>query len=274
MIRERKANANFNLIPNDIHIVEDSKAIRILGAWFGNDIPTDTAWPQVLEKIDLSLKRWEMSHPSVPNQQIIIQTVLGGLTQYLTTVQGMPKLIEDFLEKREWKFIWESRTKNLIILDTLKAPRNQGGLDILDIKAHNKAIEVMWIKELLSEEKLTWTYFAHDIIGHQGMKAERNICKDVKSNIFLQSFNTKKSLLPQDLQRILNVTKETGVRVEGITFSREILRSCPIWYHSEASPRIRLLTRSSASICLRDNHELRTVGEAEEIFSLLDDPQP
>ncbi|KAK0184579.1 hypothetical protein F5146DRAFT_938456 [Armillaria mellea] len=144
-----------------------------------------------------------MSHPSVPNCRIIIQTVIGGLTQYLTTVQGMPKHIEDLLEKRERKFIWESQTKNLVSLETLKSPRNQGGLDILDIRLRNKVIEVMWIKELLSEEKPTWTYFAHDMIAHQGTKAEINIPKEVKSNIFLQSFNTKKSMLPLDLQRIV-----------------------------------------------------------------------
>ncbi|KAK0232291.1 hypothetical protein EDD85DRAFT_740882, partial [Armillaria nabsnona] len=130
----------------------------------------------------------------------------------------------------------------------------------------------MWIKELLSEEKPMWTYFAHDIIAHQGPKVERNIPKKIKLNIFLQSFATKKSMLPPDLQRMLNIARETGVRVEGIAFSREILRSRPMWYHAEANPKICLLTRSSASICLRENHDLRTVGEAEETSLLLDDP--
>lgn len=130
----------------------------------------------------------------------------------------------------------------------------------------------MWIKELLSMGKPTWTYFAHDIIAHQGTKAERNIPKKIKSNIFLQSFATKKSMLPPDLQRMLNIAKETGVRVEGIAFSREILCSRPMWYHAEANPKICLLTRSSVSICLRENHDLQTVGEAEETSLLLDDP--
>ncbi len=101
VINERKMNDDFNQIPEDIHIVADGEAICILGAWFGNGIPADTAWTQVMEKVDKSLNRWEMSHPSVPNHRIIIQMVIGGLTQYLTMVQGMPKHIEDQLEKRE-----------------------------------------------------------------------------------------------------------------------------------------------------------------------------
>ncbi|PBK90129.1 hypothetical protein ARMGADRAFT_934669 [Armillaria gallica] len=110
------------------------------------------------------------------------------------------------------------------------------------------------------------------MIAHQGTKAEINIPKEIKSNIFLQSFNTKKYMLLPDLQRILNVAKKTGVRVEGIAFSRDILQSHPIWYHSEANPRLCLLTCSSASLCLRENHNLQMVGEAEEISLLLDNP--
>ncbi|KAK0436133.1 hypothetical protein EV421DRAFT_1716206, partial [Armillaria borealis] len=149
---------------------------------------------------------------------------------------------------------------------------DQGGLEILDLQAHNKAIEAMWIKELLSNKKPTWTFYAHNIIAQANLSSEKNIDQSIKMNIFLQSFNAKKSILPPDLCRILSLAKETGVWAEGIIFSREILHSRPIWYHSEADPKIRSLTRSSASICLRDKHNLWLVGEVEEISQLLDDP--
>lgn len=77
----------------------------------------------------------------------------------------------------------------------LKSPRDQGGLDILDIGACNKAIEVMWVKALLSKEMLTWSLFTHDIISHIASKTERNINQEMKMNIFLQSFSTKKTNL-------------------------------------------------------------------------------
>lgn len=130
----------------------------------------------------------------------------------------------------------------------------------------------MWIKALLSENKSTWSFFAHDIITRTMPSAERHIDRNIKMNIFLQSFNAKTSKLPRDLQRIMKIARDTGVRTEGIAFSREILRDRPIWFHSEASPRIRLLTHSAASICLRDKHKVRRVGEAEEIAQFLDDP--
>ncbi|KAF9018688.1 hypothetical protein BDZ89DRAFT_910079, partial [Hymenopellis radicata] len=130
----------------------------------------------------------------------------------------------------------------------------------------------MWVKSLLSEERPTWVYFANDILARATLSAERNVPLEVKLNIFLQSFNTKIQDLPTDLVKILEVAKETGVRPEGLAFSREAIRQRPIWYHGEADPRIRLLNHSAASRCLRENHGMLLVGQAEEIASFLDDP--
>ncbi len=122
----RRSKSTFNQIPDNIHIVKEHEAIHILGAWFGNDIPENTAWTPILEKIDSSLNHWEMAHPSVLSRRIIIQTVIGGLTQYLMTVQGMPKQIEARLEKREHKFIWEGRTKKPGRLRNPEVPMRPG----------------------------------------------------------------------------------------------------------------------------------------------------
>ncbi|KAG7443944.1 uncharacterized protein BT62DRAFT_901189 [Guyanagaster necrorhizus] len=50
----------------------------------------------------------------------------------------------------------------------------------------------MWLKKLFSEQKPTWTFYAYDNIAHVDLKSENNIAQNVKINIFLQSFNTKK----------------------------------------------------------------------------------
>ncbi len=143
---------------------------------------------------------------------------------YLTMVQGMPAHIEEKLEKREQKFIWEGKTKNLVNLELSKAPKSQGGLDILDISARIKSINLMWVKSLLIEERPRWTFFANDILARAELSAERNIPKEIKSNIFLQLFNAKIQYLPKDLAVMLKTAKEVGLRPEGIAFSRQIMR--------------------------------------------------
>ncbi|KAJ7813912.1 hypothetical protein B0H13DRAFT_1665070, partial [Mycena leptocephala] len=66
--------------------------------------------------------------------------------------------------------------------------------------------------------------------------------------------------------------KEFTVRLESLALSREIIRDMPIWYHKHADPRIRRLNHAKASECLRDKHQIRTVGEAEYFESILIKP--
>ncbi|KAK0464757.1 uncharacterized protein EV420DRAFT_1245710, partial [Desarmillaria tabescens] len=123
-----KAKDNFNEILRNIHIVKEKEVIQILGAWFGNNIPEDMG-----EAANDCLNYDSDWSPC----------------QYLTVVQGMLKHVKNKLKKQVWKFIWEGKTKNLVDFETLKASRSQGGLDILDLHAWNKAIEAMWVKSLL-----------------------------------------------------------------------------------------------------------------------------
>ncbi|KAJ3753756.1 hypothetical protein EV360DRAFT_23380, partial [Lentinula raphanica] len=81
-----------------------------LGALIGNSINQLTPWARVLERIDQSLDRWEQSCPTMEGRRLIISMIVGGMTQYLTKVQGMPKEIEHRLEKRIRNFLWDNKT--------------------------------------------------------------------------------------------------------------------------------------------------------------------
>ncbi len=62
----------------------------------------------------------------------------------------MPSAIEKKLEKRIRKFIWENRNIPPVNIETLYAPINMGGRGLLDIKARNEAIDLMWLKSYLT----------------------------------------------------------------------------------------------------------------------------
>ncbi|KIK67642.1 hypothetical protein GYMLUDRAFT_125761, partial [Collybiopsis luxurians FD-317 M1] len=93
-------------IPEHIKIAREGDAIRSLGALIGNGISQLQPWTKVIEKIDASLARWELSRPTMEGRRLIVSMVVGGMTQYLTKVQGMPRAVEDRLEKRIRKFLW------------------------------------------------------------------------------------------------------------------------------------------------------------------------
>lgn len=70
-----------------MNIAEDGTATRILGAWIGNKTDEHAIWSPILDKIDASLKRWEKTHPTIEGRKIIIQRIVGGMTQYHKDLQ-------------------------------------------------------------------------------------------------------------------------------------------------------------------------------------------
>ncbi|KAJ3712087.1 hypothetical protein DFJ43DRAFT_982279, partial [Lentinula guzmanii] len=100
---------------------------RRLGALIGNDICQISTWSRVLERIDAALIRWEASHPSMEGRRLIVMMIIGGMTQYLTKVQGMPKDIETRLDKRIRRFLWADKEKVTVNKETVFMPIKNGG---------------------------------------------------------------------------------------------------------------------------------------------------
>ncbi|KAJ3851383.1 hypothetical protein EV368DRAFT_11245, partial [Lentinula lateritia] len=113
--------------PNQLHIASEGEASRILGAWFGNKLEAEQVWAPVLEKVDVSLEHWTANGLTMEGRRHVVQMVIGGMTQYLTTVQGMPKSIEKRLTKRVKKFIWNEKEQSPVNEKVLYGPLEKGG---------------------------------------------------------------------------------------------------------------------------------------------------
>jgi hypothetical protein len=136
--------------PPSTHIAKEGEPVRILGAWIGNAIDNASIWTPTLEKLDKVLSRWDKGKPTIEGQKLIVQMVVGGMTQYLSQVQGMPSETKNKIEKRIRKFIWGDRTLPPINLETVQSPVQTGGRSLFDIRVRNKAIDIMWLKSYLS----------------------------------------------------------------------------------------------------------------------------
>ena len=133
-----------------IHIAKDREAVRSLGAWIGNKAVDPTPWEVTLDKIRKKLERWKKSHPTIYGKRLIIQAIIGGHTQFLAMAQGMPRHIEDAITKMTRDFIWDQDTSPRMALEHLYRRIDEGGLNILNIRARNEAIEIMWLKAYLN----------------------------------------------------------------------------------------------------------------------------
>ncbi|KAE9382992.1 hypothetical protein BT96DRAFT_961116 [Gymnopus androsaceus JB14] len=109
IIMDRRASPDQRQIPEHIHIAMEDEAIRTLGAWYGHNLHDGVVWANQLEKIDESLENWNKSNPTMDGRKKIIQMVIGGMSQYLTQVQGMPKSVEKKLKKRIRQFLWAEK---------------------------------------------------------------------------------------------------------------------------------------------------------------------
>ncbi|KAF5376294.1 hypothetical protein D9615_008538 [Tricholomella constricta] len=271
----RKTNQNMDRIPENAHIVLEGEAVRILGAWYRNGAEAEGPWSIVLDKIDASLERWERSNPTIEGRKLITSMVVGGMTQYLTQVQGMPKDIEKKLTKVIRTFVWKEK-KSPISETTLFLPIEEGGRALLDLESRNEAIEVMWLKSYLDlgNKRPLWASVADELLALNVPKTETNVDKRVRHNVFLQSWKSSssgKAGISADIRNLQKTAKKFGLRTEGIAFSKDIANMRPIWYHCDASKKIRRLNNGATSECLKSKHRMRTVGDAAQIVLLLEE---
>src|SRR6202012_2799254 len=102
----RQTNPNSPPIPANINIAREGQPTRVLGAWIGHGIDQAPPWPPTIEKIAASLKRWEANHPTSEGRRLISQMIIGGMTQYLAKVQGIPEPVMKTLERLLRNFTW------------------------------------------------------------------------------------------------------------------------------------------------------------------------
>jgi hypothetical protein len=134
VLRTCKIHPSQEPLMDGIHIVEDKEPVRILGAWIGNNVDQSAIWSPVIDKIRNSLNQWSKSHPTLFGRRLIVQMIVGGMSQYLATTQRMPKQVVQILEKTIRKFIWDE-SKPSVSMETLYLPIAQGGIKLLDLES-------------------------------------------------------------------------------------------------------------------------------------------
>lgn len=254
-------------IPDHIRIAEEGEPIRTLGAWVGNGLHQVSTWTRTLEKIDAALTQWELGSPTMEGRRLILLMVVGGMTQYLAKVQGMPKEVEKKIERRVRSFLWAEKKVPKINKETIYAPAELGGGDLLDIVAHNEAITITWLKSYLrfGLDRPMWAFVADElqainILGN----LDTVVDKHLRLNVFLQSWSSKHTKLLKDLDDLMKTALERDAKMEGLAFAREVMRGLPIRYHFKSQSDRGVFNRGEETKCLKE------VGETETLARRLD----
>jgi hypothetical protein len=171
----------------------------------------------------------------------------------------MPKDIEKQLIKKIKNFIWDSDSKSTISQDILCAPIEQGGKAMLHLEARNEAIELNWLKELVTQSN-PWTYFANALLAKH-VRSNPKVNTKAQYNYFLQSWECTQRHLPLGLQRIMKVKKKYNAQIEALAIPQDVKDNMPIWFHMAGSKDLNILNNHYYSACLRENHDVQTVGQ-------------
>ncbi|KAJ7782274.1 hypothetical protein DFH07DRAFT_949069 [Mycena maculata] len=101
---------------------------------------------------------------------------VGGMTQYMAKVQGMPTEIEEKLERRVRSFLWAEKSQVRINKETVYAQSDVGGKNLLDIIARNEAIAITWLKTYLSfgPDRPLWCFVADEILAKKAVGGDFN----------------------------------------------------------------------------------------------------
>ncbi|EPQ50337.1 hypothetical protein GLOTRDRAFT_20464, partial [Gloeophyllum trabeum ATCC 11539] len=129
VIVSRKLHQDDAPLPESIHVVKDGETIRSLGAWIGNKANPVVPWERTLDKVNRAFKRLQKGHPTLNSKRHMVQHMAGGMTQYLTKVQGMPDPIIDSLVKLIRNFIWEDAPQPPLALERLYLRMEEGGIN-------------------------------------------------------------------------------------------------------------------------------------------------
>ncbi|KZV82869.1 hypothetical protein EXIGLDRAFT_589663, partial [Exidia glandulosa HHB12029] len=106
VIRDRRLDDTTSPFAPRTKIAIQGEATCLLGAHIGNGVNQQGTWITIRESIRDTLKHWNERLLTITAKCLIVQFLIGGKTQYLMTVQGMPKETEDELTEMILEFVW------------------------------------------------------------------------------------------------------------------------------------------------------------------------
>ncbi|KAF9553475.1 hypothetical protein CPC08DRAFT_645612, partial [Agrocybe pediades] len=250
-------------LPDEIKIAKDGEPIQVLGALIGNKVDQASVWSPTLENVDQRFIRWEQSHPTPEGRCLIVNLVAGGLTQYLTRVQGMPVDIETMLSKKVSKFMWGNATP-MVNIETLHSSHIRGGKSLLDIARRNRAIEIMKLRTYLQPhaKRPRWTLVVEHLMGKTLPRSHVQVQDEVKLNVFLQNWKPKvrgDTKLSSGIHRLLREAEQSKLLLDIPLPSVSLLQSLPIWHHKYLRKEEGVRNNSIWADCQRQVHGIKTV---------------
>jgi hypothetical protein len=230
-------------------------------------------WTPVLKKIDSDYERWANLNPTLNMRKNIDQIVAGSRSQYLAQVNGMPAAVTKHILKAQKEFINDSKS-SMISRDTLLAPRELGGIGMLDLEARNEALLMLKAASLAEDnpqKRAHWASLALHGLSQHTVKAT-SVAEEAKTNLMVQTIKVNQRDPPALHKTLVKCVYKYGVNFATIHPSKEVQKEMPLWHHPGEDPQKRQDNNGKKAKCLRGKHAAITIGDGLEIAQRLNDP--
>jgi hypothetical protein len=129
--------------------------------------------------------------------------------------------------------MWEQDSSLRIVIEALPQSVHERGLNLLNIKAKNDAINIMWLKEYLrlTPMRPTWAKVVDLLIN---AVAPKKISKKVRMNAFLQSWDAptwgaKANYIDEGTIGMIKVRKKYNLNLAMIRLTPNLCSQLPTW---------------------------------------------
>ena len=193
----------------------------------------------------------------------------------MTKAQGMPKQVADTLIKLTRAFIWGESVTPRLALDALCKKREEGGIELLNIKNRNEAIELVWLKEFLRAKpaRPTWAKITDTLINDL---APATLHSNARHNTFLQKWDVptrgkRAQKLGEDTIRMLKAAHNHKLTFAPLNISQRLRAQLPAWQHIGVEKEVPQNPRSR---CLISAHNSKQVKDLLRTSEKLDNLHP
>ena len=211
----------------------------------------------IMQKVEDTLRLWSRRTLSLRGKILVINTLIASLFVYkMLSIPGPPEYMLQKMDRLIEGFVWGGH-KPKISLSTLKANKENGGCNLVDLKVKNKSLKVMWKQILDKDSKLA--NLVYSIID-----------EDLREDVWL--CETDQTTFSNQLLNVTSFWREVLIAYQDIKPKSE---KCFIWCNKNIKVEGKeIFLREAYQRGLKFVHQmyrdgvLKTVDELKEEFGL------
>ena len=166
----------------DIMLLQGNDTLKSLGAVYSTNIPPESRFDAIIEKIQHRMMRWQSRHPSLMARVLIANTLLSSCIWFFAYFLVPTDLQLQSLDAVVWGMIWGKQrgalgTRGAVNRQRLALPPGLGGLNVIIPSVMIRAIRVNMVNRALLERGRWWSSFFY----YWAVKAESGLFRGADS---------------------------------------------------------------------------------------------